>query len=57
MEIHRHIYKAFCMLLLTAIYITHTENEVPALIPYIANSRPTQCDVGTHITVCLVHIQ
>ena len=35
-EIRRHIYKASCMLTLTAIYITHTESEDSAPIPYIA---------------------
>ena len=50
-------YQGLLYVMLTAIHTTHTEDEVPALIPYIAKPRPTQCDVGTHITVCLVHIQ
>ena len=42
LDFRRHIIKAFCMLLLTAIYITHTEDEVPAFTPYIVNLSPTQ---------------
>ena len=42
---------------LTAIYILHTESDGYAPIPYIVIYQPTQCDVGTHITVCLVHLQ
>ena len=57
MEFRRHIYKAFCMQTLTAIYILHTESDGPAPIPYIVIYQPTQCDVGTHIIVCLVHLQ
>ena len=30
-------YQGLLYVILTAIYTTHTEDEVPALIPYIAN--------------------
>ena len=48
----------FCVQPLTAIYITHTENEVSSHTPYIVTYRPTPCDVSTHhMIVCYVHSQ
>ena len=35
-------YQGLLYVMLTAIYITHTENEVPAFTPYIVSLSPTQ---------------
>ena len=57
MEIRRHIIQNVMYATDHGHLYSHTEDEVPALMPYIANPRPTQYDVGTHITVCLVHLK
>ena len=42
LDFRRHIIKGLLYVMLTAIYITHTEDEVPAFTPYIVSLSHTQ---------------
>ena len=56
-EIHRHITRPF-VCYCSRPFISHTlRTKSPLSYLIYPKPRPTQCDVGTHITVCLVHIQ